>query len=756
MLTAAATRIRLDAKGRVTKRAAERWQKDAWDFYDLIGEVKQAVTFLANVVGSVRLYIAEVPDDPEQEPSPAEPGTPGVVEAEMALERLRTGSVYGGLGGLLAESVVNLKVAGEYYLVGEPEVPGRPEATEPELRIDRPEQWDVKSVDEVEIKDRGLAVIHSRPGDDGRKVKLPGPTGSEQPEGDDTDESVFMLRVWQRHPRYSDLADSALRAVITECDELLLLSKAIRATARSRLAGAGILVVPDELDFPPGPDEGDSTEDPEVDPFMRRLAVAMTTPISDEGSPDAVVPLVLRGPADLIEKVQHILMDRPLDRMAGEQRKELIERLGHSLDIPVEQLTGMANVNHWTAWQVDGASWARYGQPTTRLICESWTEGYLWNTLEEMGLDRSLARRLMIWFDPADAIVDPDQSKSADEAWDRITISDEAYRTRKGFSEEDAPDDEEWQRRAGLRGAGRAAGMGDENGPPAQATRLHLVASAAPPLGERLMRIDRALRARLEEAASAAVQRAVRTAGARARSRAQGDAGARAAVASCAAHEVVATLGRSMVAALGLVEDELVGDEIASMHPTFESRTRAAQAAVRDELYAEFDLSDDELLALERQQDDDRAGAWLWFSGALVALTRERLYNPAPAAPPMGEFTEGLQVPPGMVREAMARAGGGLPAADQPPGGVATGTTVLDLWQQHGHVVAGWEWVYGDPGTRTTPFDPHLSLDGVSFASWEDPVLTNSEPWPELPYYRPGDHDWCQCDFVPVPVGEGE
>jgi hypothetical protein len=33
--------------------------------------------------------------------------------------------------------------------------------------------------------------------------------------------------------------------------------------------------------------------------------------------------------------------------------------------------------------------------------------------------------------------------------------------------------------------------------------------------------------------------------------------------------------------------------------------------------------------------------------------------------------------------------------------------------------------------------------------SWEDDVLVNPDSWPPYDFYFPGDHETCQCDFIP-------
>ena len=116
----------------------------------------------------------------------------------------------------------------------------------------------------------------------------------------------------------------------------------------------------------------------------------------------------------------------------------------------------------------------------------------------------------------------------------------------------------------------------------------------------------------------------------------------------------------------------------------------------------------------------------------------------------------------------MARAGGATGSATpggavldtvsgNVQGGVATGPTIVKAFHDHAGISPmGWQWVYGDPSTRETPFEPHRSLAGLVFTSWTDEALAASPAsWPPVAHYFPGDHLWCQCDAAPFMRDEG-
>ena len=110
------------------------------------------------------------------------------------------------------------------------------------------------------------------------------------------DKTAVAYRLWKRHPRFSSWSDATTQGVLDILEEIVLLTQAIRAKARSRLAGQGILLVNGR--FIPIPGEPGPDEDPDEDPFMRDLIDNFTAPITNEGAASAVVPHVIRVDVD--------------------------------------------------------------------------------------------------------------------------------------------------------------------------------------------------------------------------------------------------------------------------------------------------------------------------------------------------------------------------------------------------------------------------------------------------------------------------
>lgn len=265
-----------------------------------------------------------------------------------------------------------------------------------------------------------------------------------------------------------------------------------------------------------------------------------------------------------------------------------------------------------------------------------------------------------------------------------------------------------------------------------------------PGIGAQLVRIDARLHAQLQVAASAAMERALERAGNKLRNKLS--ATNKALVAGVAPRLVAARLGPSLVADAADDDDLLDGawDDLAV---SYLGLTIAAQRQARDQAARVVTVDFDRL---EEIQDADAAASWDWTAAELRSLALQRLYNPDPTVA-LGESNPSLSVPAGLLRSAMARAGGAITdAGNGPVGGVATGASMMGALSDGGATVGKWTWTYGG---SPNPFPPHEDLDGLDFDSYDDPELANSEPFPPFGFFFPGDHDGCECWIEPTVEG---
>ena len=442
-MTAAAARISLNDKGEVEhfkqRRAggASDWQGEAWEYYDAIGEVKYAFNLVASVVSRIRLYAAAI-DNPAETPVSVRSSSyidPRLAAAaERALSRLD--SAYGGQAGLLRDAALNLSVSGECYLVQFPA----------KLGSGVVESWDIRSTDELQVDSKNSYMIIPRRdvtsasrGGNNNAIKLPN--------------QAFVGRIWRAHPRYSEEADSSLRGLLDLCAELLLLNRTFRATARSRL-NAGALYLPDGLSVaaqgdPDYPYDDENELNPGVtveeaeDEFEDQLIDAMTTPIRDEDSASAVVPLIIRGPAELGDKIKQFKFERSFDPALAQRADRVLERILQGLDVPKDIVTGLANVKYSNALQIDEALYKAHIEPLMLLIADAITVVYLRPALVASGFTEEDVKKICVWYDPSQVATRNDRAADADSGFDRMAISMDTWRRAHGFTEADAPNSTE-------------------------------------------------------------------------------------------------------------------------------------------------------------------------------------------------------------------------------------------------------------------------------------------------------------------------
>jgi len=449
-LTAAAAQVRLDDRSEAEYFKARRnaastaWQTEAWEYYDAIGEVKYAFNLVASVVSRIRLYAAAV-SNPAEAPAPidsVEAIDPRLAAAaQRALDRLS--SAYGGQPGLLKDAALNLQVTGECYLVQIPE----------RLGSGLPESWDIRSVDELQVDAKGNYIINPRRDiSGGTSIASSMSTGNKDVVR--LPNTAYVGRIWRAHPRYSQEADSSLRGLLDLCAELLLLNRTFRATARSRL-NAGALYLPDGLSVAASPDpdypydeEGNYNEqyNPEeaADEFEDQLIDAMTTPIKDEDSASAVVPLIIRGPAELGDRIKQFKFERSFDPALAQRADRVLERIMQGLDVPKDVVTGLANVKYSNAMQIDEALYKAHIEPLMLLIVDALTVMYLRPYLVANGYPEDEVKKLCIWYDPSLVATRNDRAADADSGFDKMAVSYNAWRRAHGFSDADAPDPQEF------------------------------------------------------------------------------------------------------------------------------------------------------------------------------------------------------------------------------------------------------------------------------------------------------------------------
>lgn len=379
------------------------WQTEGWRLYDIIPEHHFLAGRIGDSVAQARLYVTEVDDTGEE-------------TGEVQEDRIRRlAAVPLGTGSQRDDNLrlagIDLAVGGECWIVGEGAA-SAPEAAEG--------SWFVVT---------GAAL--SRTGDE-VSVRRPQARGGSKlvlQDGQD-----ILIRCWRPHPNDTDQADSFTRSAIVPLREIELLTKREFAELDSRLTGAGIMFLPEGVDFPRG------EEDPAgLAGFMAYLQRAAAASMADQSRASAMVPIMATIPDEMVEhldKLQPINFWSDLSAEITPMKDKAIQRLASSAEIPGEVLTGIGDANHWTAWLIsdEGIRWIR---GYLGLIADALTRGFLRRALESMGVTNP--ERYAFAFDTSTLASKPNRLDEAIQLHERHLIRDEEVVKAGAFSTDQMP-----------------------------------------------------------------------------------------------------------------------------------------------------------------------------------------------------------------------------------------------------------------------------------------------------------------------------
>ena len=427
-------------RGRTPSPATDTgWQADAWDAYSLIGELRFLTNEIADRVGQARIYVGITGGDTTA--TPVQVDDPDVTGVLAPLTRQ--------LSQQIVRLAVGLEVVGEAWLVGVPAAMMPPSlltaATLNTAELDVPRrsvgaidggidladiEWRVLSTDELTFPEEGRVTLTMGNGD------------GEAPSFDVDD--VLLVRVWQPHPKRTHEPDSAVRSLLPALRTLIGLDMRTAAQIDSRLAGAGMLIVPSSaqrslqsaaaiaLEVDPGQVQPDQ--------FTEALMEAMVTAVRDRASASALVPIVATVPDDVTDKFSYMDFSKSLDGQTPDLVDQAIRRIALGMNCPPELLLGSGSMNHWGAWLSSIETVKRHIAPLVALICDALTTQYLWPVLvSSLGMPVGDAHRHVVAFDVEHLIVRPDRTGEAMELFDRGIISADAVRREAGYENGDAP-----------------------------------------------------------------------------------------------------------------------------------------------------------------------------------------------------------------------------------------------------------------------------------------------------------------------------
>lgn len=406
-LTASVAPVQMEGAGWQTWRPGSRaWQTEAWRLYDITPQLHFYGSWVGNSCSRARLYVAEVDDSHEVigETEDAE-------IAGLAAGPLGQGPAKDEALRLLA---INLVVPGEGYIVAEADAgPGGDD------------RWFVVSGQQIRVSGDRIIVRRDLLQGGGDMLFRPG--------------IDLLLRCWTPHPANTDEPDSPTRSAIPDLREIEALRKREYAELDSRLAGAGLLALPQGVDLPRGPDDP-----PGVDGFQKLLQRAMATSLIDRASAEAIVPILMTVPGEVVDKIKLITFWSELSDQLLPLREAAVRSLAQGLDIPPEILLGQADSNHWTAWQTSEEAISTQIVPILSRIADALTTGYLRPALEQIGADPD---RYVYAFDTAPLSVRPDRTSDALNYHGALLLSDEAATEAGAWEPEQMPTQRERLRR---------------------------------------------------------------------------------------------------------------------------------------------------------------------------------------------------------------------------------------------------------------------------------------------------------------------
>jgi len=405
-----ASAVRYSGESARIYQPRQDWQAECYRHYGICGEARFAARFMGHALGRAVLEVAK--------PSKNGPVKQTTGSAVALLDDLFNGK--DGQAQMLEALGIHLTVAGECYLVGR--------------TINGEDAWEIVSIMEMKVAGTKWTIDY---GDGVAPVVL-------------TDSDV-VIRIWNPNPARRIEADSPFRSLLPILSEIEWLTRHIFAQTSSRLAGAGLLMLPQGMSFPPPPSvDGQPQETAnDADAFMLTLADAMLTPIQDPSSPSAMVPIVVTAPDDAIDKAKLMHFWSNLDENSMTLRQEAIRRFALGMDLPPEQVMGMSSnsgtgggnsngVSHWGAWQIEESTIKLFVEPMLELVTNALTIGYLRPLLSE-------GAKEYVAFNTSALRLRPDRSQEAFELYDRGVISRQALLRENGFTDDDVMGDDEFR-----------------------------------------------------------------------------------------------------------------------------------------------------------------------------------------------------------------------------------------------------------------------------------------------------------------------
>ncbi|MGA6208043.1 hypothetical protein ACPESR_25150 [Nocardia testacea] len=428
-VTAAVQPVRDPAKafrstlGHKDGKGAGAWKEQTWQMYELVGELRYICTWLSASASRCRLVASEIDEETGRPTGSTDNATINGIVRDIA----------GGPGGqaqLLKRTTVFLTVPGEGWVAVISRRNGRDGVVE---------EWHL--LDRSEIKTKA-----------GGQIALTLADGTEHEFNPDKE---VLFRIWNPHPRNSQEADSPTRSALPALMEIVQSTTTIRHAAKSRLIGGKILFVPNEMSLPktqgapkaasvdpdapalpPAPEPVDAGAQDLQDMLFDVSEAAAKDPDSNA----AHLPIVAGVAGEWTDKVKLVDLHSDINKEQLEIRQAAIRRVALAMDLPAEQLLGLADMNHWNAWAMREDAVATHIVPLLETIADALTTALLRPIIERLNKDEGLnldPDKFVVWYDTTPLTQDPDRKDEARDANDRGALTNKALLRHFGFNPEE-------------------------------------------------------------------------------------------------------------------------------------------------------------------------------------------------------------------------------------------------------------------------------------------------------------------------------
>jgi len=419
VVTAAASRVTESKVKRASDQPDER-QTEAQNMYRQVGELRYVANAIAGRCAQAELFVelsGERQEAPDKDPILS------LISGQMT-ERL----------------ALNLFVAGDGYIAGLPADPAK----------SKPAPDGSQITAEAGTESGGtiwMALAKTEVKQAQGKVTI---RGVEYAAGD-----VYLERAWDPDPFDWEMADSPVLSAIPVLRQLVGLTQSLSAQIDSRLAGAGVYWIPNNIlsqgRVAAGSDSPQTNYSENA--VLNAIMNGMLVPIEDRSSAASVVPLLLGAPGDDIEKIRFDSFATPFDENTEKLTDLSIRRLALNMDAPPELLLGMGDSNHWASWLVRDEVVQVHVAPRLALVTDAYTVGLYRPILRQM--QESDPGSLLGWQRDADPdevevkadvsglVQRPNRLADASQLHAVNVVSDKALRAAGGFEESDAPSSDE-------------------------------------------------------------------------------------------------------------------------------------------------------------------------------------------------------------------------------------------------------------------------------------------------------------------------